>query len=75
MSDFAQEELLEVVGGLKASDQRRVIDFARALAASRPAGVPGATLERFAGVISPGDLQRIMDAIQEDCEQVDRDAW
>ena len=50
--------------------QRRVLEFAHALATSEPKGVPGASLLRFAGTISKEDLDLMEKAIEEDCEKV-----
>jgi hypothetical protein len=68
-------ELLELVRNLPSAEQRRVLDFARALSASRPRGVPGNELLRFAGTILSEDLTRMSEAIEEGCEQVDIHAW
>jgi len=55
--------------------QRRVLDFAHALAGSSPKGTPGRDLIEFAGAFSPEDLDEISAAIEEGCERVDTDAW
>ncbi|WP_235006870.1 hypothetical protein [Calothrix rhizosoleniae] len=38
-------------------------------------GTPGQQLLRFAGSISPEDLQLMQSAIEHNCEQVDVDEW
>lgn len=68
------EELLDALQGLTVADQRRVIEFARSLAASRPQSTAGADLARFAGTIEKGDLAAMSAAIEKGCEQVDSDA-
>lgn len=50
--------------------QQRVLEFARELAEVKLQGVPGAGLIAFGGRISPDDLQRMQDAIEEGCEAV-----
>lgn len=71
----AHGELLELVRQLPVAEQRRVLDFARALSASRPQGVAGHELLRFAGTILSEDLTRMAEAIEQGCEQVDTHAW
>jgi hypothetical protein len=75
MGERTKGELLEILNGLPPAEQRRVIEFARALSASRPHGVSGSELMRFAGAIADDDLARISAAIEEACERVDPDAW
>ena len=55
--------------------QRKVLDFARALALSLPEGTPGKQLLRFAGIMEPGDIQAMIQAIEAGCERVDADEW
>lgn len=70
-----QGELLELVRQLPVAEQRRVLNFARALSVSRPQGVAGNELLRFAGTIPGADLTRMTEAIEQGCEQVDTHAW
>ena len=55
--------------------QRRVLDFARALAVSEPCGVAGRHLLRFAGDLTPEDAQLMRDAIEQGCEKIDAHEW
>jgi len=55
--------------------QRRVLDFVQALVVSRPKGVPGSSLMRFAGILSDEDAASMMQAIEADCERVDANGW
>jgi hypothetical protein len=75
MSEQMQGELLQILNGLPAAEQRRVVDFARALSATRPHGARGEDLLQFAGAISQEDLARMSAAIEDACEKVDPDAW
>ena len=67
----------EVVEQLKAMPQDlqwQVLEFARTLKVEIR-GTPGRELLRFAGSISPDDLQLMREAIEEDCNRVDVNEW
>jgi hypothetical protein len=68
-------ELERHMDGLPPEEQRRVLDFARALASARPRGVPGKQLLKFSGGIPVDDLEAMSRAIEDGCEQVDADGW
>ncbi|MBD1834620.1 hypothetical protein H6F61_18425 [Cyanobacteria bacterium FACHB-472] len=55
---------------LNSQQQQQVLDFARFLAITKPVGVPGKELLRFAGAIPADDLNLMIQAIKEGCEQV-----
>lgn len=68
----------KVVKQLKAMPeelQQRVLEFTRSLAESAPRGVPGRQLLQYAGALPPDELELMRQAISQDCEQVDADAW
>jgi len=69
------EQVIKHMQSLPYESQRRVLEFARALALSTPRGVPGHTLLRFAGSISADDVERIRKAIEQGCEQVNANEW
>ena len=69
------QQLVEQVDRLPPEFQRKVLDFAQALALALPKGVPGRSLVRFAGTIDADDLKAMSQAIKADCEQVDADEW
>jgi hypothetical protein len=75
MTKRLQGQILEQLNGLPADQQKRVLDFARALALSAPVGVPGRELVRFGGVIPREALEQISSAIEEGCERIDADGW
>ncbi len=75
MSKPVGSEILEAIRELPSAEQRRVLDFARALAASKPRAVPGTSLLRFSGTIAKHELARMTAAIQEECERVDPECW
>jgi hypothetical protein len=70
-----KRKLLELLEVLPYEFQRRVLDFAQALALSTPKGVPGKQLLHFAGAIPAGDLQMMAQAIEAGCERIDWDKW
>ncbi len=69
-----KEKLLKQLDMLPEELQRRVLDFAQALALSQPKGVSGSQLLKFAGTIPEDDLRQIREAIESGCERVD-DEW
>ncbi len=69
------QEIAKLLHRLPEAQQQRVLDFACELAGSKPQGIPGADLLPFAGRISPDDLQRMSDAIEEGCEAVNLGEW
>ena len=58
----------EQLGQLSREQQQQVLEFARALVATRVHSVPGQTLLRFAGVIEADDLAIMQQSIKEGCE-------
>ena len=70
-----KKEIISQIGRLDYEHQRRVLDFARALALTGPKGVPGKQLLSFAGVIPADDLKTMEQAIEDDCEKVDLNEW
>ncbi len=70
-----QEELRQKMDQLSPAMQRRVLDFARAMAESTPQGVPGNELLQFAGIMSPSEADEFLRGIEEDCERVDPNEW
>ena len=70
-----KKEIMDHIGQLDYEHQRRVLDFARALAVTGPKGVPGKQLLSFAGAIPADDLKEMIQAIEENCEKVDADEW
>ncbi len=70
-----EKEIIMQLTRLPPEKQEEVLHFVRALTASRPLGVPGKDLVRFAGAIDPDDLQIMTQVIEEDCEKVNPDGW
>jgi hypothetical protein len=75
MNERLAEQVMDQLQTLPPEHQRRVLDFARALAVVTPAGVPGKALVEFVGTIPSNDLKRMAQVIQEGCEQVDQNGW
>ncbi|RME75129.1 MAG: hypothetical protein D6784_08575 [Chloroflexi bacterium] len=75
MSTMVIDEILEQLKSLPYELQWRVLEFTRALALSVPRGVLGHRLLRFAGTIPLDDVQRMHQAIEQGCEQVDVNEW
>jgi len=75
MNPSMESKLREHFEALPYELQRRVLDFAQALALSAPKGVPGKRLLAFAGAIPPDDVQEMARAIEVGCEVVDQDEW
>jgi hypothetical protein len=55
---------------LSPDDRRRVVDFADALAVSRPKATPGKEFLRHAGAVSHEDATEMLKAIEDGCEHV-----
>ena len=72
---FVQNELLKQMEQLSPALQRRVLDYARAMAESTPQGTPGKDLLQFAGIMSPDEADEFLRSIEEDCERVDPNDW
>ena len=72
-----REELLRNFDRLSPAKQQELLAYACSLSESAPGlkGTPGKELINFGGGIEPDDLARIAQAIEEDCERVDRSAW
>ena len=75
MDGSLQSELLTQVDQLPPAMQRRVLDFARALAESTPEGTPGDRLLQFAGIMTPEEADGFLRGIEEDCERIDPNDW
>ena len=70
-----EKEIITQLGRLPLEKQQQVLHFVRALSITKPLGVPGKDLLRFAGTIEPSDLQVMAQVIEDDCEKVNLDEW
>jgi len=69
------EKVVDQLRTLPDELQMRVLEFMRTLKPHAPHGVPGKQLLRFAGAIPPKDVQRMREAIEQECERIDADEW
>ena len=70
-----REQLLQRLGELPLELQRRIVEFADALAGSQLKGTPGRELVRLAGILDPVAAAEMIAAIEEGCERVDPREW
>lgn len=70
-----ERELSACLSRMSTTQQRRVLEFAQALASPARHGVRGADLLRFVGAIDDADLEAMSQAIEDGCERVDADEW
>jgi hypothetical protein len=69
-----RDEVLRELEKLGAADQKRVMDFVRALGTAEARGTPGSELIRFAGTLPEDSVDEMMAAIEDGCERID-DEW
>ena len=75
MNVSVMTEIVEQLKTLPDNLQQRVLEFIQILKASAQHEVSGKQLLRFAGTIPLDDLQRMHQAIEVGCEQVDLNEW
>jgi hypothetical protein len=75
MSSAVITQVVEQLETLPDNLQHQVLVFVQTLRAVVRSGIPGKLLLRFAGAIPLNDLQRMEQAIEAGCEQVDPDEW
>jgi hypothetical protein len=71
VSAAMKEEILLKLEKLPLQMQRRVLDFADALAQSTPKGVSGKALEPLAGTLDDDSARQMTQAIERYCERVE----
>jgi hypothetical protein len=69
------DRVTEEVKALAPELQKRVLEFARALAVSKPHGVHGRQLLQFAGKLTSEDARLMREVIEQGCEKVDAHEW
>ncbi len=70
-----EQQLHRHLEHLPPADQRKVLEFAEALAIIKPRPMRKADLLALAGTIPPEDLKLMSEAIEAECEKVDLDGW
>ena len=66
-----RNEIINHVDRLPSSLQRQVLEFTRTLERKRLKGAQGKSLLCFAGAIPSDELETMIQAIEDGCEQVD----
>ena len=74
ISPSMRDKVLRELEKLGVADQKRVMDFVRALRSAEPQGTPGSELAPFAGSLSERSVDEMMAAIEDGCERID-DEW
>ncbi len=74
ISPSMRDEVLRELEKLDTADQKRVMDFVRALGSGEPRGTHGSELTRFAGILPEESIDEMMAAIEDGCERID-DEW
>lgn len=77
LNPIVERQIIEQLNQLDLSQQQRVLDFARELAAtSQPQGVPAEqVIAAAAGLFTKEEVDEMMKAIEEDSERIDLDEW
>jgi hypothetical protein len=70
-----KKQILSDLERLSPELQTRAAQLVRDLVATRPQGVPGRDLLRFAGLFDAETTRQMKEAIEEGCERVDLDEW
>ena len=75
ISSPLKKEILDKLDLLAIEEQRRVLDFTRALTETKTVGIPGRDLLQFAGTIEKTELESMKRAIEDGCERADLNEW
>jgi hypothetical protein len=70
-----EREIIAQLEKLNLQQQLQVLNFAKSLAGTVPVGVPGKELLRFAGTLSHEEAKLMLEAIEEDCGQLNLNEW
>lgn len=70
-----KEQILNDLDQLSPELQRRAADLVHRLVTPLPKGASGGDLLRFAGMLDDESAREMTEAIEQDCERVDLDAW
>jgi len=65
LNSTVKKDIINQIGQLDYEHQKRVLDFAHALAVTGPKGVSGKKLLSFAGCIPADDLEAMKKAIED----------
>lgn len=75
MNHAIEKQILTLMNRMSEQQQQEVLDFARFLATTKPVGVPGKELLKFAGTISHEDAQIMLETAEENWGQADLKEW
>ena len=75
MNSAIVTEAAEQMANLPYRLQKKVLGFIKELTNDSKRGVPGRSLLKYAGIVPPDDLERMSEAIENDCGKVDRNEW
>lgn len=75
MAASIEKELRERIAHLAPALQREVLAYVERIAAAPSPRHSPRELLRYVGCIEPRDLDLMHEAIEDDCERVDRDGW
>ena len=75
ISASLKKQILEKLDLLPIEEQRRVLDFTRALTERKTVGIPGRDLLPFAGTIEKAELDSMKRAIENGCERANLNEW
>jgi len=75
MSNSIVTQVMEKLSVLPDDLQRKVLEFVKRLMIPVHHGTSGKKLLKFAGSISPEDLQQMLSTIEIGCEKVDLNEW
>jgi len=70
-----KESINSYLKNLSIDEQKKILEFARALSLSKLSGSRGKDLISFALTIEKNDLDLIQKAIETDCEKVNENEW
>ena len=71
MNTYIIDEVIEQLKTMSQYQQAQVLEFVNQLVKNEIKGTPGKGLLSFAGSIHSDDIQLMLEAIEQDCEQVD----
>lgn len=69
------DQINDYLRGMSEDEQRRILEFVRAISGATPRGIPGSDFIRNLPRIPAEDLEEMKRAIEEGCERIDEDGW
>lgn len=75
METIVRDEILKRLDRMPHDRQRKALELIRTLDTESRSGTPGRDLLDLAGTLHPDDAAQMLRVIDEEFEQVDKDAW